>query len=236
MLNTGSRALLAAVLALFTPSCRKPPASKQPPANAPVIAADLTVNRMKEAPQGLLSSRAAIPGPLAALGTRRSTQANDAHRLVFAFIGSAQYPGCVEALDAIDRDPELTARLNRRVRPGAGGRRSLPRKRLAAGWLSQKSTAGVLSLHSGALAGRQRSHLATDRLRAGRRFARDLFEGAADVISRMWAESPDYVNRNSVGRPRQPPGRFPQPDPGSCQPGGKRCAAQPRGTPVGQHV
>jgi uncharacterized protein YyaL (SSP411 family) len=212
MLKIGTRVSLLA-LVVFTASCRKEIDSEQAVAAPAVIDAVLTANAMTVAPQGLLGSRAASPVHWQHWEPAVLKRAADARRLVFVFVGSAQYPGCVEALDAIDRDPALVARLNREFVPvladGDLSRECL----LAAGLLSQEiklpvSFPFILVLSPG-------GNEVTWRPVAFAPGAdlRELFEGASDVVSRMWAESPDYVNRNSVLDHEGRIGRLAKPDP-----------------------
>ena len=65
-----------------------------------------------------LASRAGSPVRWQQWDPEVLQRAKDARRLVFAFIGSGHYPGCVEALDAIDRDSYLVQRLT--WKPGTG--------------------------------------------------------------------------------------------------------------------
>ena len=196
MLKIGTCASLL-TLALLTPSCRKENGRANAAEVPPVIAAALTTNALTTAPQGLLASRAASPVRWQHWDPAVLKHAAGARRLVFAFVGSAQYPGCVEALDAIDRDPALVARLNGEFVPvlvdGDLSRECL----LAAGLLSQEIKLPVsfpfilvLSPEGNEVTWRPVAFVPGADLR-------ELFEGASDVVSRMWAEDPEYVNRNS---------------------------------------
>ena len=78
----------------------------------PAAVPELAANAMQDAPQGLLSSRAGSPVHWQHWEPSVLERARASRRLVFAVIGSAQYPGCVEALDVIDRNPALVAKLN----------------------------------------------------------------------------------------------------------------------------
>jgi uncharacterized protein YyaL (SSP411 family) len=212
MLKIGTRVSLLA-LVVFTASCRKENDGEQAVAAPAVIDAALSANAMTVAPQGLLTSRAASPVHWQYWEPSVLKRAADARRLVFVFVGSAQYPGCVEALDAIDRDPALVARLNREFVPvladGDLSRECL----LAAGQLSEEIKLPpslpfilVLSPEGNEVTWRPVAFAPGADLR-------ELFEGASDVVSRMWAESPDYVNRNSVMDHEGRIGRLPKPDP-----------------------
>ena len=197
MLKIGTRAALAITLALAT-SCKKNAEGGNTPKSATETTSQPGENAMKNAPQGLLSSRAVSPVQWQHWEPAVFDRAREAGRLVFAFIGSAQYPGCVEALDAIDRDPALVDRLNRDFIPvlvdGDLARESL----LAAGLLSQEIKLSVsfpfilvLSPEGNEVTWRPVAFVPGTDLR-------ELFEGATDVVSRMWKESPDYVLRNSA--------------------------------------
>lgn len=212
MLKIGTRAaLLTLSVACF--SCRKESTPKQTAAAPSVIGSALTGNAMTAAPQGLLASRASSPVHWQHWDPAVLKSAADARRLVFAFVGSSQYPGCVEALNAIDRDPALVGRLNAEFVPvlvdGDLSRECL----LAAGLLSQEiklpvSFPFILVLSPGGneVTWRPVAFVPGADLR-------ELFEGATDVVSRMWTESPEYVNRNSGMDHDNRVGRLPMPDP-----------------------
>ena len=212
MLKIGTRVSLLS-LVVFTASCRKENGTEQAVAAPAVADAALSANAMTVAPQGLLTSRAASPVYWQHWEPSVLKRAADAGRLVFIFVGSAQYPGCVEALDAIDRDPALVARLNGEFVPvladGDLSRECL----LAAGLLSQEINLPVsfpfilvLSPGGNEVTWRPVAFAPGSDLR-------ELFEGASDVVSRMWSESHDYVNRNSVMDHEGRIGRLPKPDP-----------------------
>ena len=212
MLKIGTRVSLLA-LVVFTASCRKENDGEQAVAAPAVIDAALSANAMTVAPQGLLTSRAASPVHWQYWEPSVLKRAADARRLVFVFVGSAQYPGCVEALDAIDRDPALVARLNREFVPGLADGDLSRECLLAAGQLSEEIKLPlslpfilVLSPEGNEVTWRPVAFAPGADLR-------ELFEGASDVVSRMWAEFPDYVNRNSVMDHEGRIGRLPKPDP-----------------------
>ena len=111
MLKSGIRACLLVSL-LLIPACRKNLSQNGNSASPPPLIPALTKNRMGEAPAGLLGSRAASPVHWQPWDPAALAHATEANRLVFAFIGSARYPSSVEALDLIDKDSALAARLN----------------------------------------------------------------------------------------------------------------------------
>lgn len=196
MLKSGTFAALALCLACGT-SCKETKESAEARHTGPAPAPGPTSNAMAAAPEGLLASRAASPVHWQHWEPSLFDQAKASHRLVFAFVGSPLYPGCVEALDAIDRDPALVARLNRDFIPvlvdGSLAREAL----LGAALLSQEIKLPVsfpfilvLSPEGNEVTWRPVAFAPGADLR-------ELFEGATDVVSRMWSESPDYVRRNS---------------------------------------
>lgn len=211
MLKSGTFAALALLLATGT-SCKERGKTGEAGAAEPAAAPGPASNAMSAAPEGLLASRAASPVHWQHWEPGIYAQAKASRRLVFALIGAAQYPGCVEALDAIDRDPALVARLNREFIPvlvdGSFSREAL----LGAALLSQEIKQPVsfpfilvLSPEGNEVTWRPVAFgPATD--------LRELFEGATDVVSRMWSESPDYVRRNSEMDHANRIARLPVPD------------------------
>ncbi|WP_240963804.1 DUF255 domain-containing protein [Luteolibacter luteus] len=196
MLKYGTYACLAAALALI-PACRKREAASDKHAATPQIAAELSTNAMQAGPQGFLSSRAGSPVHWQHWDPAVLQRARAARRLVFAFIGAAQYPGCLESLDAIDKDPSLVAKLNQDFVPVLVDIDLCREAGVAAGVMSQELKQPVsfpfilvLSPDANEVTWRPIAYSQGADLR-------QMFEGATDVISRMWAESPDYVEANS---------------------------------------
>ncbi len=196
MLKIGSCILLPAILVCST-SCQKEELSTSKAQAPPVIATELNANGMKDAPQGLLASRAASPVRWQHWEPAVLGRAKEARRLIFAVVGSAQYPGCVEALESIDRDPALVARLNNEFIPVLVDVDLCREAGLIAGFLSQELKLAVsfpfllvLSPDGNEVTWRPLAFVPGGDMR-------DLFDGATDVISRMWQEDPSYVMRNS---------------------------------------
>jgi uncharacterized protein YyaL (SSP411 family) len=216
MWKYGTCACLWAALAL-TPACRKRDNGAAKNAVVPVVAPELSANGMQGAPQGLLSSRAGSPVHWQHWEPAVLQRAGSARRLIFAFIGSAQYPGCIEALDAIDKDASLVAKLNQDFVPVLVDLDLCREAGIAAGVMSQEIKQPVsfpfvlvLSPDANEVTWRPVAYGQGGELR-------QLFEGATDVISRMWAESPDYVEINSKRDHENRMNRLPLPDP---SPGG----------------
>jgi uncharacterized protein YyaL (SSP411 family) len=206
-----SCATLLALLFLGN-SCREGNGQQGDAEKPPRVAAELAANALGTAPPGLLASRAASPVHWQHWEPAVLTRAADARRLVFAFIGSSSFPGCVEALDAIDRDPALVARINGEFVPvlvdGDLAREGL----LAAGLLSQETRLPVsfpfiLVLSPVGNEVTWRPVAFDPDADVG-----DLFAGATDVISRMWSESPEYVLGNSRLDHTNRLARLPPPD------------------------
>lgn len=180
-----------------------------------VTAPELTANQMQGAPQGLLSSRAGSPVRWQHWDPATLQRAGAARRLVFAFIGSAQYPGCLEALDAIDKNPALVSTLNEKFVPVLVDLDLCREAAIAAGVLSQEIKQPVsfpfilaLSPDSNEVTWRPIAYSPGVDLR-------QVFEGATDVVAKMWSESPDYVEQNSgkdhANRLTRLPGADPSP-------------------------
>jgi uncharacterized protein YyaL (SSP411 family) len=173
---------------------------------------------MAEAPAGLLSSRAASAVHWQHWEPAVLQQAADAKRLVFALIGSARYPGCVETLDAIDKDPALAARLNTEFIPVLVDLELSPEAGLAAAVLSQEVRSPVafpfilvLSPEGNEVTWRPIPHDPGMKLR-------DALESAMDVVAKMWTDSPDYVLGNSRADHKGRIDRLQGPDPQPASP------------------
>lgn len=197
MLRSGIRVCLLATLVL-APSCRKNPGSflgaSAPPAAKP---ADAPSGQLADAPAGLLSSRANSAVHWQHWEPAVLKQAAEAKRLVFAMVGSARYPGCLEVLDAIDKDPALAARLNTEFMPVLVDLEICTEAGIGAAVLSQEVRTPVsfpfilvLSPEGNEVTWRPVP------LDPGTKL-RDAVESAMDVVAKMWADSPEYVIRNS---------------------------------------
>jgi uncharacterized protein YyaL (SSP411 family) len=207
-----------ALAALATVSCRKDAgtAAGPPP---PVIAPELGANRLAGSGAGLLESRQDSPVKWQPWEPEVLRRAADARRLVLVLVGGSQYPGTVEALDAIDRDAELVRRLNEGYVPVLADVDLARETGLAAGLLSQEIRLPVSFPFLLVLS--PLGHEVTWRPIAYTPAAgdfRQLFDGATDVISRMWAESPDYVLRNSMADHDNRLKRLPPPEKGGTPP------------------
>lgn len=211
MWKYGTCACLAAALAL-TPACRKRDSAADKNVTAVSIAPELTTNAMQGAPQGLLSSRAGSPVHWQHWEPAVLQRAGAAHRLIFAFIGASQYPGCIESLDAIDKDPSLVAKLNQDFVPVLVDIDLSREAGIVAGVMSQEIKQPVsfpfilvLSPDANEVTWRPVAYAQGADLR-------QMFEGATDVISRMWGESSDYVELNSKRDHENRMKRLPAPD------------------------
>ena len=211
MLKSGTCACLLALAALGT-SCRERGKAGANSAFNPVVAPELGQNAMSKAPQGFLSSRADSPVHWQHWEPEMLQRAGDARRLVFAFIGSSRYPGCVETLDAIDRDKMLAERLNREFVPVLVDLDLCPEAGLAASVLCQEIRMPVsfpfilvLSPDGNEVTWRPVPYSPETDLQ-------EIFDGATDVVANMWRESPGYVERNSALDHANRLGRMPKAD------------------------
>jgi uncharacterized protein len=163
----------------------------------PVIAPEMQVNQMTTGPQGLLAARKDSPVHWQQWEPAVLKRATDARRLVLILVGSAQYPGCVEALDMIDRDPKLVSRLNGEFLPVLADLDTARECGIAAGLLSidGKTNIGfpfmlVLSPEGNEVAWRPiLSGSGSD--------FREVFEKSTDLVAKMWADDPEFTLRNS---------------------------------------
>lgn len=188
---------VATAVLLTAAACRKP-APAAPSAARPAAPSELAANRLHDAPQGLLAARAKSPVHWQPWHPGLLELATKSQRLIFAFVGAGHYPGSIEALDAIDRDPALVARINREFIPVLVDTDFAREAALAAGILSLEIRQPVsfpfllvLSPAGDEVSWRPVSFA------SGGDF-HQLFDGAADLVARMWTEDPGYVARNSA--------------------------------------
>jgi uncharacterized protein YyaL (SSP411 family) len=212
MLKSGTCVCLLALVMLGA-SCRKGEKATGSAAFTPVVAPELAENAMsKGGPQGFLASRAASPVHWQHWEPGVLQRARDAGRLVFALIGASRYPGCIETLDAIDRDKMLVERLNREFVPVLVDLDLCPEAGLAATVLCQEIRLPisfpfilVLSPDGNEVTWRPVPYSAGADIHG-------MFDGATEVVANMWRESPEYVERNSMLDHDNRLGRLPKPD------------------------
>lgn len=186
-------------LALLLAACQKrtgPHAGGQAVTPA-VVAANLNDNAIPETSQPFLEAARNSPIHWQAWDPKVLGDALQARRLVFAMVGSAQYPGCTEAMEAIDRDPYLIKRINEEFVPVLVDVDSCREAGMLTGLLCPEIKLPIsfpfmlfLSPEGNEVTWRPVQYQPGMDLRG-------LFDKSADLVSRMWAESPDYVMKNS---------------------------------------
>ena len=196
MLKSGIRLGLLVSL-LLIPACRKRPGDGSGATADAAPAIELPAGRMAAAAPGLLSSRAGSPVRWQHWEPGVLQTAKDSRRLVFAVIGSARYPGCVEALDAIDKDSSLVKRLNAQFVPVLVELELCPEAGLAAAVLSEEIQKPVsfpfilvLSPDGDEVTWRPLPPGSEESLQSE-------VAGAMEIVADMWADSPEYVVNNS---------------------------------------
>ncbi|MEK7952832.1 DUF255 domain-containing protein [Luteolibacter soli] len=191
--------LLALTVSLS--SCRKEEISAgKAGAPPPVLAPEMQVNRMVNGPQGLLAARKDSPVHWQQWEPQLLKRAADAKRLVVVLVGSSQYPGCLEALDAIDRDPKCVSRLNGEFIPVLVDLESARECGVAAALLSEESKSSGLSFPFLLVMSPEGSEVAWRPIICGQPNGgdfRDVFDKAIDLVTKMWTEDPDFTLRNS---------------------------------------
>ena len=188
---------LLALIATIS-GCRKGEAESTKAAlPPPVIAPEMQVNQMASGPQGLLAARKDSPVHWQHWEPAVLKRAADARRLVVVLIGSAQYPGCLEALDAIDRDPELVSRLNAEFVPVLADVEVARECGIAAQLLGSETRMPVSFPFLLVLSPEGNEVTWRPIVYAPGNDFRKLFDGATDLIAKIWTEDADYNLRNS---------------------------------------
>ncbi|MCW1887741.1 DUF255 domain-containing protein [Luteolibacter flavescens] len=196
-------------------SCRKGESSSGSSSSSsaarPIVSAELE-NQMANAPQGLLASRKDSPVKWQQWDPAILKRSRDADRLIFVFLCSAQYPGCLEALDAIDQDPELVARFNNEFIPVLAELSVARECGIAAGMLSEELRAPMnfpyvllLSPDGHEVGWRAIPFDTKDSFR-------DSIDNVTDMAMAMWREDPAFTHRNSKSDHARRMSRIPQPD------------------------
>ncbi|WP_367873720.1 DUF255 domain-containing protein [Luteolibacter sp. Populi] len=196
MLKSGIRLGLLLSL-LLVPACRKRPVSPTGGTTAAAPVAELPGNQMAKALPGLLSSRAGSPVRWQHWEPAMLQTAKDTRRPVFAVIGSARYPGCVETLDAIDKDSSLVKRLNENFVPVLVELELSPEAGLAAAVLSEEIRK-PLSFPFILVLSPDGDEVSWRPVPPGpEKSLREMVESALETVAQMWVDSPDYVVKNS---------------------------------------
>jgi uncharacterized protein YyaL (SSP411 family) len=197
MTKAGLSALGVLALTTALSSCGKDESAGKTAGPPPVIAPEMQLNQMATGPLGLLAARKNSPVHWQHWEPGVLKRAADAQRLVLVFVASAQYPGCLEALDAIDRDPKLVSRLNEEFLPVLADPDVVRECGIASALLAEESKANVafpfllvLSPEGNEVAWRPVVHA------PGSDF-REVFDKSTDLTAKMWADDPDFTLRNS---------------------------------------
>ncbi len=206
--------LLAALLLL--PSCRKRAggsAAAGAAAPAVPIAAATTAP-----PVGLLSSRTGSPVHWQHWEPAVLKQAAELKRPVLAVIASGRYPGCVEILDEIDKDPALAKRLNTEFVPVLVELELSSEAGLAATVLSQEIRNPVafpfllvLSPEGNEISWRPLQPETGSKLR-------DTINGSLDIVTTIWSGGPDFVMNDSRKKHEARLDLLQKPDPSPASP------------------
>ena len=162
-----------------------------------MIAPEIKINQMPTGPQGLLFERKDSPVRWQHWEPEVLKRAADAKRLVAVFFVNAQYPGCLEALEEIDRDPKFVARLNDDFIPVLADPSVDRECGVMTGLLGEESKTVVgfpflliLTPDGNEVAWRPIPHS------PGSNF-REVFDKATDLIVKMWQDDPQFTFRNS---------------------------------------
>jgi uncharacterized protein YyaL (SSP411 family) len=197
MMKAGLPALGLLALTTALSSCGKDENAGKAAGPPPVIAPEMQVNQMATGTQGLLAARKNSPVHWQHWEPGLLKHAADAQRLVLVLVASAQYPGCLEALDAIDRDPKLVARLNTEFLPVLADPDVVRECGIASALLAEESKSDIafpflliLSPEANEVAWRPVIH------RSGSDF-REVFDKSTDLVAKMWVDDPEFTLRNS---------------------------------------
>ena len=198
MTKAGLSAIGLLALTTALSSCGKDEATAGKAAGPPpVIALEMQVNQMATGPQGLLAARKDSPVRWQNWEPAVLKRATDARRLVLVFVASAQYPGCMEALDLIDRDPKLVSRLNDEFLPVLADPEVVRECGIASALLAEESKANIafpflliLSPEGNEVAWRPVAHGTNSSFL-------EVFDKSTDLVAKMWADDPAFTLRNS---------------------------------------
>jgi uncharacterized protein YyaL (SSP411 family) len=197
MTKAGLSAIGLLALTTALSSCGKDESAGKPAGPPPVIAPEMKLNQMATGPLGLLAARKDSPVRWQQWEPGVLKRAADAQRLVLVFVAGSQYPGCLEALDAIDRDPKLVSRLNDEFLPVLADPDLARECSIASALLAEESKSNVafpflliLSPEGHEVAWRPVVHA------PGSDFL-EVFDKSTDLIAKMWTGDPEFTLRNS---------------------------------------
>lgn len=199
MKNPSFLAAVLCSLALASPSCRKASNAKATDAGPPpVLALALQSNNLGSLPGAVYHNQADSPIHWQPWTKETLKRAKDAKRLVFGVIVMPQYPGFQKVLAAMAHDPAVVSAIHDHYVPvlidGDAAREvglltadlcSEIRKRLQMPlflWMTYEGNPVAWIPAS----------------RTDPAGVAELFNQSNEMISKMWAESPDYVLKNSA--------------------------------------
>jgi len=165
---------------------------------APVVAPELRTNQLAEAPSTFLGSAADSPVNWQNWNPELIDKATESRRLIFALVGSARYPGCFEVLEILDSNPAIVRRLNEDFVPVLVDL-DLNRETGLIAYNFSPETGKPVAFPFLFLLSPEGSPVTWQPLQYTSEGAvLDFLDNSADVVSRMWSESPDYVLRDSA--------------------------------------
>ncbi len=188
----------AALLALTACSDKKDAADSKTP--EPVIASHLKANQLDGTPSTFLSGNAESPIHWQTWKPSLLEDADKAHRLIVAFVGSSRFPGSAETLAAIESSPALVADFNRYFIPVLiDGEISRDTMLLSAALASEvNESVGfpfmvVLSPDGAPVTWKVLNYRSNEDTLA-------QVSNALEVIKRLWKDAPDYVRTDSLAK------------------------------------
>jgi len=198
MTKAGLPAIGLLSLMVSLPSCKKGETTAgKASAPPPLISPEMQVNQMATGPQGLLAARKDSPVHWQHWEPAVRKRAADANRLVAVFIGSAQYPGCLEALDVIDRDPKLVSRLNDEFLPVLADLNVSRESGVITALLGEESKS-IIGFPFLLILTPEGNEVAWRPITYGRGSDfREVFDKSTDLVVKMWADDPQFTLRNS---------------------------------------
>lgn len=214
---------LLAIVCFSSCQKEKPAASSKP---EPVIAPELRENQLANAPSTFLEAADRSPVHWQRWNPDILQKAEDSQRLIFAVIGSSRYPGCYEAMMAIDERAVIVDRLNNDFVPVLVDLDICRETSLLASILSPETGLGVsfpfflvLSPEGAPITWQPHQYTNPDNLL-------DFFENSLEVVSRLWKEDPEYVLEDSTSKIVMRRKNLPKPDPIMTDPEDRQQAFQ----------
>lgn len=203
---------LAATIALSLICCKSESNTEAQKKTPPEVVPEIQKNNLSGEPSAFLAAAADSKINWQPWTPEVLDFAKRSQRMVLVLVGSARYNGCFETLEALDRNPAMIERINQSFVPVLTDIDLTRETGLIAYNLSSESRTAV-SFPFLMLLSPEGSPVTWHSIRyESDRQTLAFFDNSLEVISRLWADDPVYVSKDSATKADFRREKLPDPD------------------------